>query len=336
MKNDALIKVLWVDEDIINSEEYRQKARVYGIDLVQFMHWDAASESLSNNFKDWSAIILEPNSKLHSGSYCNPQIFLVHAFHDIAKYSERNNRKLPWYLLTDINPMKFNDMVIESRKEFDEGWGLNYYTKEKHLELIFRRIHECVNKANNLLIKKSIYVDVFDSLWFLEECGLNTMVSQYLEDLLLSLHFGFASETNYEKIRKSLEYIFLSMNRNGLVPMISGLGGINIYACCQVASGKTWCDDKTGIHYVGQKVFDKLFVDTILRMLNIANAHLHADNNDSDSRNHYYIPDYLTKVNSNYLLHSLAIQLCDVIKYYATILKNHKHNNIPNQWEEID
>lgn len=335
MKNDVLIKVLWVDEDIINAYEYCQLAKKFGIDLVQFMNWDAASEALANTFKDWSAVILEPNSKLHSGSYCNPQMFLVHAFHDIAKYSERNNRKLPWYLLTDIDPMKFNDLVVESRKEFDEGWGLNYYSKEKHLELLFRRIHECVNRANNLLIKNSIYADVFESLDYLEENGLDAKVTQNLEDLLLSLHFGFTSETNYEKIRKSLEYIFHSMHNNGLVPFISGLGGINIFACCQVASGKTWSDDKNGITYVGKKVFDKLFVDIILRMLNVANAHLHADNNDNDLRNHYYIPDYSTKVNSNYLLHSLAIQLCDIIKYYDTILKKHKQDNFPNQWEEL-
>jgi hypothetical protein len=70
-------------------------------------------------------------------------------------------------------------------------------------------------------------------------------------------------------------------------------------------------------------------------MLNVANAHLHADNNDNDLRNHCYIPDYSTKVNSNYLLHSLAIQLCDIIKYYDTILKKHKQDNFPNQWEEL-
>ena len=56
--------------------DLQNKAKEYGLDLRTYNCWDDAISALKSNFDEWSAIILQPKSKVHHGSYRNIKQFL--------------------------------------------------------------------------------------------------------------------------------------------------------------------------------------------------------------------------------------------------------------------
>lgn len=325
--NEYSIRVLLVDENVLSFNKYRSIAEDSGIYLERYTCWDDAKDALYKDFDNWSAIVLEPHSKLHSGGYRNVKQFLVHALSDISAISTKSNKIIPWYIFTDKEPEEFIDLILESRKSFDADWHTPYYTKENDAHILFKRIKICANQAKGLQLRNQLYPEVFKSVDYLERYGLNYEVSDFMEDFLLSLHFGHMQECDYRKIRMTIEYIFQSMVDNGLIPYIPGKGGmLNIFASCKIAADGVWNDRYSG-DYECDKVIDNLLRDILTLMINISNASLHTSSEHTQNERHYHLSEYQENVRSNYLLHSCSLQLCDVLIYYANILKNKNINN---------
>ena len=99
--NEYSIRVLLVDENVLSFSKYRSIAEDLGIYVERHTCWDNAKDALYKDFDNWSAIVLEPHSKLHSGDYNNIKQFLVHALSDISAISTKNNKIIPWYIFTD-------------------------------------------------------------------------------------------------------------------------------------------------------------------------------------------------------------------------------------------
>ena len=326
--NEYSIRVLLVDENVLSFSKYRSIAEDLGISLERFTYWDHAKDALDKDFDNWSAIVLEPYSKLHSGGYNNIKQFLVHALSDISAISTKNNKIIPWYIFTDRKPEEFIDLILESRKSFDADWHTPYYTKENDAQMLFKRIKICANQAKGLQLRNQLYPELFRSIDYLEKYGLNYEVGYFMEDFLLSLHFGHMQESDFRKIRMTIEYIFQSMVNNRLIPYIQGRGGmLNIFASCQIAANGEWEDPNSGVNYKCDKVIDNLLRDVLTQMINISNASLHTSSEYTQNRRHYHLSEYQDNVKSNYLLHSCSMQLCDVLIYYANILKNKNINN---------
>ena len=325
--NEYSIRVLLVDENVLSFSKYRSIAEDLGIYVERHTCWDNAKDALYKDFDNWSAIVLEPHSKLHSGGYNNIKQFLVHALSDISAISTKNNKIIPWYIFTDKEPEEFIDLILESRKSFDAGWHTPYYTKENDAHILFKRIKICANQAKGLQLRNQLYPEVFKSIDYLEKCGLNYEVGDFMEDFLLSLHFGHMQESDFRKIRLTIEYIFQSMVDNELIPYIQGRGGmLNIFASCKIAADGVWNDRYFG-DYECDKVIDNLLRDILTLMINISNAALHTSSEYTQNERYYHLSEYLGNVKSNYLLHSCSLQLCDVLIYYAEILKKNKNIN---------
>ena len=80
--------------------------------------------------------------------------------------------------------------------------------------------------------------------------------------------------------------------------------------------------------YECDKVIDNLLRDILTLMINISNASLHTSSEYTQNERYYHLSEYQDNVQSNYLLHSCSLQLCDVLIYYANILKNKNIGNI--------
>lgn len=326
--NEYSIRVLLVDENVLSFSKYRSIAEDLGIYVERHTCWDNAKDALYKDFDNWSAIVLEPYSKLHSGGYNNIKQFLVHALSDISAISTKNNKIIPWYIFTDKKPEEFIDLILESRKSFDADWHTPYYTKENDAQMLFKRIKICANQAKGLQLRNQLYPELFRSIDYLEKYGLNYEVGYFMEDFLLSLHFGHMQESDFRKIRMTIEYIFQSMVNNRLIPYIPGKGGmLNIFASCQIAANGVWNDRYSSDDYECDKVIDNLLRDILTLMINISNASLHTSSEYTQNERYYHLSEYQDNVKSNYLLHSCSLQLCDVLIYYANILKNKNINN---------
>lgn len=332
--NNTLKQVLWVEEKQLIHRAYQQEAEAYGLQLVPFNCWDDAYQALKSNFEQWSAIILQPRSKVDAGSYPNPKQFLPQAFSDINVICALKNKKLPWYLLTKINPTEFQDLVLKGRKEFDEGWDQCYYNSddEEERKFLFERIKNQTQHSERLQIRSGQFKSVIDALLYLENYNLSSRVRVMLEDVLVSVTFGTA---NYHKIgetRLILEYLFNSMISNGLLPkdMPNASNNMNNNSCCRLLSGLPVTKQGNMNYVMKYPIMNKIMARNLYNILNLGNSDQHA----AITKDAKDLIDYTNEVGSNKLLYSITLQLCDVFLWYEKIIRKIQEiGPIPQWWE---
>lgn len=334
--SENLKSVLWVEENILRTLDLKNKAKEYGLNLIVYNCWDDAFAALSSNFDEWSAIILQPNSKLHPGSYCNIMQFLPQAFTDIAVLCSVKGKCLPWYLLTESEPHDFKDMVLESRTDFDGGWLQGYYDieSEEQVNYLFTRIKQYTQQSERHQVRIGQYKNVYTALEYLEYHHLNSKVRGLIEDMLISLCFGSNTPSGIGDIRIIIEYLFHSMVKNNILPhnLTNTMGKLNINACTRILSGmETTVDD---IKYsCTTSIMSKIMSNNIYSMLNTSKTEHHANTEASGQE----LDLYLYQVGTKNLLHSYAIQLCDIIIWYHKLLKSVEempNGEMPIWWTE--
>ena len=330
--NNTLKQVIWVEENQLIHRDYLQEAEAYGLQLVPFNCWDDAYQALKSDFEKWSAIIMQPRSKVDAGGYPNPKQFLPQAFSDINVICALKNKKLPWYLLTKINPTDFQDLVLKGRKEFDEGWDQCYYNSgdEEERKILFERIKLQTQQSERLQIRSGQFKCVIEALLYLENHNLSPKVRDLLEDILVSITFGTA---NYHKIgetRLILEYLFDSMISNGLLPndMTNASNNLNNNSCCRLLSGLLVSRQDNTNYVVRYPIMNKIMARNIKTILDLGNSDQHAAITDDAQ-----LTDYTNEVGTNYLLYSITLQLCDVFLWYEKIVRKiQETGQIPQWW----
>lgn len=316
--------------------DLQNKAKEYGLDLRTYNCWDDAISALKSNFDEWSAIILQPKSKVHPGSYRNIKQFLPQAFADISVICSLKGRRLPWYLLTESNPDEFKDMILESRKDFDEDWPQGYYDiqDEEQVKYLFTRIKQYTQLAERHQVRTGQYKNVYDALDYLEYHNLDSKVRGLLEDMLVSLSFGSSTQSDIGDIRVILEYIFHSMVKNSVLPnnLTNVMGKLNVNACSRILSGKETTNN--GITYnCRRNIMSQVMSGNIYSMLSVSKAEHHANTEEGGQE----LEIYLNSVKTKNLMHSYAIQLCDVLIWYYRLLKeveNKPNGVMPVWWTE--
>ncbi len=333
--NSNRLKVMWVDEDPLITLDYISEAKDYDIDLVNFKCWDDAKSALVEKFDIWSAIIIDPECKLHAGSYPNPRQLLPNLFTDLAIECTKRGRKLPWYILTSATPDKFVDMVIESRKEYDGEWPNPYYEKSTNRTLLFSRIRIHARNSKLLHLKNTVFKNIFKALNSLYENGLHPHVQRTLEDILLAMHYSVETKSDFKSIRKSLEYLFLSMIKQGFLPeKMNNANNIAIIGCSKLLANKVFVTEKYKFIPI-IPVMNNIMVNNLRNIINICNSDVHAY---VDGSNNLNLSDYLSLTESNNLLYSVTLQFCDILIWYAKILEEYStKEQVPHFWkvEEI-
>ncbi len=346
--NENLIQVLWIEDDPQITRTYPLEAAQYGIHLVPFSCWEDAEKTLESDFKRWSAIVLDAKCKYKRDSHDNAAVFLTQAMHAIDTICASRHRILPWYVLSGGSEEELNDLIIDSREEWDGDWKQKkYYSKTTDRDILFHRIPYHARVSPEMQIRLVYYPDVFKAI---RSSGLDVNVEINMEELLLPIHSqqysGKEYNENMTKIRKCIEHIFQSMARHGILPnkkqgekyvlndiLVDKRSGINATCCSLILSGKgdkCKCGGKVIVE--SQNILPNVLKDSFYRLIEIAAAYEHAENRDATEEqktNSRHTEEFLANIgNAPYLLRGMVMELCTIILWYASYLKKHEDEEI--------
>ena len=131
---DAIYKVLWVDDDPNIVEGYRLAAGKRNIILLHALHWADAQVILEKEFDELTAIILDANCKWDAKSSIYGD-FLRDVLSQLNKRQGKADRYIPWYILSAGTMEKFDEVVGHAidreRKEMEPEWGQTLYLKDQ-------------------------------------------------------------------------------------------------------------------------------------------------------------------------------------------------------------
>lgn len=332
---DNLINVLWVEDNPEVIESYPLEACEYGIRLVPFTNWDEAEQALKKDINQWSAIILDAKCCLHSDSPDNATVFLTNVSNAITQICSGKNF-IPWFVLSGQAEDNIKDLIPESRKVWDGDWRKSYYDKNTDREILYLRIRNYARKFMSSCLKiHEMYKEVFNAIDILK---LDDDVDNYLTDLLVELHFSELDDKklneNYDKVRKSIELIYRKMIEFGMLPSQIK---VNLTWSTAILSGRS-CFTKNGFEVAKgyEPVLPQILQDNVIHMIHAAGSALHTDSEKDDDTKH--VKEYLQCVGSSaYLIKSYALQICDLILWLKSYIKDHPDKEVNSlKWEVLE
>ena len=355
--NENFIQVLWVEDDPQITLTYPIEAAQYGIHLVPFSCWEEAEKALVTDFKRWAAIVLDAKCKYKHDSHDNAAVFLTQAMHAIDKICTEHHRILPWYVLSGGSEEDLNDLIIDSREEWDGDWKQKkYYSKTTDRDMLFHRIPYHARVSPELQIRLVYYPDVFNAI---RKANLGDDVEVYMEELLLPIHLNNYDGKDYNDkmtlVRKCIELIFQSMAQHGILPnkkqgkrfvmhdlLVRKNGGLNLSWCSWIISGKD-IYDKEREHIIIRSiktVLPNVLNDSFQRLIDISGAYEHAENkgaNEEQQKNSRQTSAFLAIIgNAPYLLRGMVMEICNIILWYAAYLDEHDDEEINAlNWEVL-
>lgn len=333
-----LTQVLWVEDDPLVIEQYPLKAENFGLQLVAYPCWDDAKAALENDFDRWSAIILDAKCKHHTDSEDNAIRFLGEALKDITLICDKRGRVVPWYVLTGGDSEEVSDSINDDRMTWDADWTNSthrkYYSKNIDNDILYRRVRNHARISPRLQIQQ-MYKEVFNAI---EECGIDDMGYNALEDLLIPIHFPdtiVSKDYNdkFEKAREVLEYIFRSMATKGLLPDWGKQVNFAWSSC--ILSGMPATNTKgVAIYESRKRILPMAMTKTIKAIVNIIPPFCHSENNTEENISK---KEYMEHVHSStFLLKSFTLQLCDLILFYRSYIREYpddERNRL--EWDKV-
>ena len=350
--NPNLIQVLWVEDDPQNIQSYPIEASRYGLELVPFRCWEEAESALVSDFKRWSAIILDAKCKYKKEDHDNASRFLVHALSSITKICTERKRIIPWYILSGGSEEELNDLILDTREEWDGDWSAKkFYSKTTDRDMLFHRIPYKARVSPEMQIRLVYYPDVFKAI---RRAELGDDMEIKMEKLLLPIHTLGHSGEEYNnlmtEVRKCIELLFDSMARNGVLPnqkrndgtytlydkLTDNRGARKLIWCSKILSGKEVKIDDMMI--TSKKVLPNVIKDSFQRLIEIAGSYEHAENPDATEEqkiNSRQTQSFLESIgNAPYLLRSMVMELCTIILWYSNYLDEHDDEELNRlEWE---
>jgi len=352
--NENYIQVLWVEDDPLITQTYPMEAANYGLELVPFSCWEDAQEALLADFKRWSAIILDAKCKYKHDSHDNAAVFLTQAIHAIDMICANHHRILPWYVLSGGSEEELNDLIIDSREEWDGDWNQKkYYSKTTDRDILFHRIPYHARVSPEMQIRLVYYPDVFKAI---RSANLDVDIEILMEELLVPIHSrnykGKEYNKNITSIRKCIELIFQSMVKHGILPyqkkgdklvvhdilLDSRKVGINITWCSKILSGIDITDKDNKVLIKSENILPNALKESFHRLIEISASYEHSKYEDAEQQvNTRHTGEFLDYIgNAPYLLRSMAMELCTIILWYANYIKEHNDEEINAlNWEVL-
>lgn len=324
MENKTLTKVMWLEEDLFEAENFIEDALNYDLEVVRFTCWEDAINSITENPKKWEAIVLDPKCKLYGGDYPNPKRFLPQVFCDITALSIKNDIIYPWYIFTNLPPIEFQELVIKDRERFDRDWERPYYIIDQDAKRLLTNIKNQTSNRERTKIREGVHKDMFEKLAQLSgfSQGFTKEDIASMEDLMISIYENKDSNRcNFVNLRKIIEGLFKSMIYFNIVPnnIRNENGEINLTSYCRILSGK----DHYGKSYIlKEKFLDEVAVSNLWMILEICNGSSHAKStNDNTVRKD--VNKYLAITGTKNLLHACTLMLADIILMYCHNIIKH-------------
>ena len=328
MKNNKTY-IMWLEEDTFIVDEFKQKALDNMLSLVQYTCWDDAYKELNSNIRKWGAIIINPLCKLGRGDRPNPSKLLPQVFCDIMSLNSKFEVIIPWYIFTDLDGSRFEDMVVSNRKIFDSTWEKPYYNMYEDADNMFRRIKNQTSSVERTKIRQGVHKDFFDSLSALTNFGFSMDDVVSMEDILISLYDGKESNRcNFVNLRKIIEGLFKSMIHFNILPasLTNSSGELNTTACALFLINGS-CTNGDYRYHRDEKFLDDVSVSNLYQILKICHGCAHSTSiNEKTKKIDTNL--YLETTKTNNLLHACALMLVDIILLYFRTLQTKGRENL--------
>lgn len=332
---EDFIKVLWIEDDPIITEEYPADAERFGLALHPFCCWDDAKDALEKDFSSWDAIILDAKCKHHRDSADNATKFLSEALSGLRFLYAKNNHTINWYILSAGSEEEINDSILDDRKAWDGDWKKLYYSKTTERDELFQRIYNHVKiRPKETQIKTVYFRDVFEAI---RDAGLDERIEACMLNLLIPVVYpDSVSASDYNNrnkdVRIAIEYVFRGMIKMGLLPPSLGSnnnkeGAVNLSWACAFIAGRPVDRSQVEVAY---NIFPKILSKNLRNIVDTVGTSVHSSSGENDF-------DIYSKGTgeSPYLLKSYALQLCDVILWYREYIRTHndpKENSM--NWQD--
>ena len=323
---DTIYKVLWIDDQPEIVQGYQLLAGLRNIQLIHFENWKDAQSTLDKEFGELTAIILDANCKWDTSELAPSEMFLGNVLTSLMQLFGDRHREIPWYILSAGTMTNFdtitNVLIGRERRAREAEWGATVYFKDKIAEqkaenpLFDNIIKAGQSQSNNIVLYR--HRDTFKYM------GEGALMSDAARKILLkalaalyypeeNLGFEFAGNP----LRKVLEYMFRSANRQGLLPdeFFDKNGNPVLWDSMQYMSGMEPSNIKFRYGAEGETIFPKRQNLLILNILNFVNEDSHTGK-DEDA-------PYIIDAESKDLFFGFLFQLLHVIKFYGQFAESH-------------
>ena len=325
-----LIQVLWVEDDPEVTERYPEKAIEFGLHLNAYPCWDDAKAALEDNYDRWSAIILDAKCKFHRESNDNAVEFLREALDDISTICERKGRIIPWYVLTGGDTSEVSDSINDKRLKWDGDWTekkhKKYYSKNTDNEDLYIRIREHAQISYRIQIQQ-MYQDICDDLTLLSKESRDDILTILETMHFPKSHLDFTPRLYYNPLRKALEGVFRLAGEAGIIHDDFFKGGlVNINQCFMFLKGSP--ADKIG-YIATERIAPRHIQEMMSLIINIGNINSHSlAESQPTELSEAEIQSYDNHIkqsgtNSKYLVFSMALQLCEILRWMNHYIVEH-------------
>ena len=313
-------EVIWIDDKWEEMDAFKEECEViHQIYLHPFHRQDEGMDEFDKNPKKWDAIILDARLEKDGVGVEGLRKAITH----INQVSYRH--KVPYFISTG-QPDLMKD------ETFKQCFG-RFYIKEKDDLKLIEDIKEQASKSTRFQVKSS-YSDAIEQL---KRIDPDSWCSEKILDILEAMHFP---EKNidpllyYNPLRQTLEYLFREANKVSIIPnefIGKEKDDVNLNQCVQFLSGRN--ADWIGIRFGGAKdyVVPAHIKDMMFQVLKLGNINSHSRTLSDDDQKK--LGEYFKEnvCNSQYLIYSLALQICEIAVFMGKYIAN---NNNPSENEK--
>lgn len=302
--------VIWIDDEWDKMTEFKDECEDLHIHLQPYSYQKAAMEELDKHPNSWDAVLLDGEIKDKSEHEEPSTKGLLKAL----MYLAEKHKHIPRFISTGKDKVKDNEMLKDER----------IYIKDIDDEKLFDDIRNTIDNIERFKIK-SFYSDAIEQLWTIDPWCCEKML-----DILVAMHFP---EKNidpllyYTPLRKTLEFIFRKANKASIIPdefIGKEKDDVNLNQCVQFLSGRN--AEWIGIRFGGVKdyVVPSHIKDMMFQVLNLGNINSHSQelNDDELKKLGAYFKENVC--NSQYLIYSLALQICEIAVFMTKYIAANK------------
>lgn len=311
--------ILWIDDEWDKMPTFKQECEeLYNLKLLPFRTRKDGMQALEEELDKWDAVLLDAKMFDENVNEVAKLKGLRKAISHLDKLSMK--RYIPRFISTGqpdlLASEDFKDMVGD------------YYEKFKDDEKLMVDILSAIHNAESSQIKV-IYSNVFTSI---ETLGISEYIDSIILDILLPLHYtekqsSFKPIHHYNQLRQFVEYLFRACHKVGVIPdQCIPNGIVNLNQCSIYLAGKN--AEKAGVRYgePGERVIPE-YIEAIIRsVLDFGNVHSHTV--ELDAEDTIKIENILRSSQSKYLIFGLALQMCEVITWFAKYISEHNNKEI--------
>lgn len=311
-------EVIWIDDEWEKMDAFKEECEViHQIYLHPFRTQKAGMDEFDKNPKKWDAIILD--AKMYDES--ENEVPRLDGLRKAVQHINEKSllRKVPYFISTGQPDLMDNET-------FEQAFG-TYYIKERDDQKLIQDIKNTASKSTRFQVK-TFYLDAIEQLE-----SFDTWCCEKILDILESIHFpdkNIDPLLYYNPLRQTLEYIFRKANKSNIIPdefIGKDKDDVNLNQCVQFLSGRN--AEWIGIRFGGVKdsAVPAHIKDMMFQVLNLGNINSHSRtlNDDELKKLGAYFKDNVC--NSQYLIYSLALQICEIAVFMGKYIAANKDTN---------